>query len=79
MSENVWIALVGLLILIIQGLVCYYVSSINNKIETVCEDNKSDHGDMWKRIYGHYHEVECDNSDCGKVRTGNVIIPHGEA
>lgn len=79
MSENLWIGLVGFLILIIQGLVAYYVSSINDKIKTICAENKEDHKDIWSRVYGHYHEIECESAECGKVHTGNVIIPSGGA
>jgi hypothetical protein len=76
MTEQIWIGIVGFLLLIIQGLVAYYMSSINDKIKSVCQDNKEAHQDMWKRIYGHYHEVDCKNDECGRVKTGNVIVPH---
>lgn len=76
MTENLWVGLVGMLILVIQGLVAYYVSSINEKIKSVCQDNKAAHDDLWKRIYGHYHEIHCQREECSRAKTGNVIVPH---
>ncbi len=38
---------------------------------------KGDIRDIWKRLYGHYHLVDCDNPDCKKLKTGDVIVPHG--
>jgi hypothetical protein len=37
---------------------------------------KMDIKDLWKRIYSHYHEIDCENPDCKKLKTGNVIVPH---
>ena len=39
------------------------------------KDLKRSLNDAWKRIYDHYHEVECENKDCKKLKTGNVIVP----
>ena len=38
---------------------------------------KGDIKDLWDRVYNHYHEIECPNSDCTAVKTGNVVVPHG--
>jgi len=76
MTEGIWIGLAGVLILIIQGLVAYYVSSINDKIKSICTDNKEAQRELWDRIYGHYHEIHCTNDACARAKTGNVIVPH---
>jgi len=36
---------------------------------------KSDLKDVWNRLHNHYHEVEYGGEDCGKLHTGNVVIP----
>jgi hypothetical protein len=64
MTENMTIALVGLGVGILQGLILLVLAGI-----------KSDIKDLWKRIYDHYHEVTCDNSECTALKTGNVIVP----
>jgi len=37
---------------------------------------KLDQSDIWKRVYNHYHEIDCANPECKKLKTGNVVIPH---
>jgi len=39
---------------------------------------KKDQADIWKRINSHYHEVACGAAECKGLKTGNVIIPHGD-
>jgi hypothetical protein len=65
MTENMGLALVGIAFTLIQGLCFFILVGI-----------KADITEIWKRIYNHYHEIECTNNDCKKVKTGNVIIPH---
>jgi hypothetical protein len=64
MSENMAIALVGIGVGILQGLILLVLSGI-----------KSDIKDLWTRVYDHYHEVHCDNAECNSLKTGNVIVP----
>jgi len=40
---------------------------------------KTDQKDIWKRLYNHYHEIDCKNDDCARAKTGNVIVPHDGA
>lgn len=81
MSENSLVAIICGLIAVINIIGMSYLGlvykSLLGKIETICEDNTKAHQDMWKRIYGHQHEVECENSDCGKVKATDIVIPHG--
>jgi hypothetical protein len=62
--ENWNVTVVGILIGFLQAMVLLVLNGIRNDIK-----------DIWKRIYHHYHEVKCPNSDCNAVRTGNVIVP----
>lgn len=50
------------------------VDELKALITGYCAENKRAHDDIWDRVNGHHHEVECNSEDCGKVRTGNVII-----
>ena len=63
MSDHWAIALVGFGIGLLQALILFVLASI-----------KSDIKDIWARMYDHYHEVQCENKECG-LRTGNVVVP----
>jgi hypothetical protein len=65
MSENLLIGIIGAALTIINGLSFFILVGI-----------KSDTADLWKRLYNHYHEIECENKACAKVKTGNVVVPH---
>ena len=62
--ETTIIAIIGIIVGFLQGIVIYILSGI-----------KKDQEDMWRRMNSHYHEVSCGNSDCHPLKTGNVIIP----
>lgn len=58
------VAVAGSFIAILQALIVLILNGI-----------KSDIKEIWTRIYDHYHEVQCGNAECKKLRTGNVIVP----
>ena len=72
MSENMWIAIIGIALTIIQGLSFFILTGIKSDQAEM----KADQKDIWKRMYNHYHEIDCENPDCKKLKTGNVIVPH---
>ena len=75
MGESSVIGLVGIGVGFLQGIVIYVLSGIKRDISSSREESKADVTDLWSRIYGHYHEIHCDNRDCTALKTGNVIIP----
>lgn len=62
---NVVISTIGIVIAILQTIIILFLMGI-----------KSDIRELWKRLYGHYHEIDCENPDCQRIKTGNVIVPH---
>jgi 16S rRNA C1402 (ribose-2'-O) methylase RsmI len=80
MSESSWVAIICALVAIINILGMAYVTSTNKsilgKVDAICAENTKAHEDMWKRIYGHHHEVTCDSPACQKAKASDVIIPH---
>lgn len=52
-----------------------FLSILQALIIVILNGIKSDINDLWERIYDHYHEVQCENSQCHSLRTGNVIVP----
>jgi hypothetical protein len=40
---------------------------------------KIDQSQQWKRLYSHFHTIDCNNSECSVRRTGDVIVPHESA
>ena len=48
-------------------------SDMNNKVDQKYYDKH--HEDVWKRIYAHYHEIDCRNPECTSRRTGFVVVP----
>jgi hypothetical protein len=34
---------------------------------------------IWKRMYSHYHIIDCTNKACDARKTGDVIVPHESA
>jgi len=68
MTENIIITAIGGVVALLQALMIFILAGIRN-------DNK----ELWKRIYGHYHEIQCSNDECRTVKTGNVIVPHDQA
>lgn len=80
MSESSWVAIICGLMALINLIGMAYIALIHksllNKIETLCVDNTAAHQDLWRRIYGHQHEIECESSECGKAKATDIIIPH---
>lgn len=64
--ETAVIAVSSIGIGFLQGIVIFILSGM-----------KKDQADMWERMNSHYHEASCENENCKKLRTGNVIIPRG--
>jgi hypothetical protein len=83
MSENSLVAIICALIALLNLIGMSYLGliyrSLLSKIDTICEDNSKAHNDMWKRIYGHQHEIDCQSAECGKAKATDIIIPHGVA
>ena len=65
MDEKTLIAIVGITVGLLQGLILFILTGMRFEIR-----------DIWKRMYSHYHEVECANNGCVVRKTGNVIVPH---
>lgn len=61
-------------VLAIRTCVSEMKKELAKKVSYESCEKRSD--DKWRRIYGHYHEVECGNPDCAAQHTGNVIVPH---
>ena len=72
------ISVIGAALAIINGLVLFILSGIKSNQKDMKESNEANQKDMWERIYNHYHEIECGNADCKKLRTGNVVVPQGK-
>jgi len=66
MMDTSVIAIIGIVVVFLQGVTGYILSGI-----------KKDQADIWKRMNSHYHEVSCENTECRSLKTGNVIIPQG--
>ena len=64
--ETTVIAVIGLVLGFLQAIMIYILTGIKAEI-----------ADVWRRMNNHYHEVSCDNDDCKRLVTGNVIIPGG--
>lgn len=63
MSIQVTIALVGIGVGVLQGLIILLLSDIRNELR-----------DLWERANHHSHEVCCDNDKCRSLKTGKVIV-----
>ena len=64
---SIVLTVVGIFTAILQTLIVLVLNGIKNDIK-----------DIWKRVYGHYHEIQCNNDACHNLKTGNVIVPGGE-
>ena len=62
--ETTIITIIGITLGFLQGIMIFILAGI-----------KQDQASMWKRMNSHYHEISCENIDCHKLKTGNVIIP----
>lgn len=62
---NAAVAIIGIVIAILQTIIILFLMGIKGDIK-----------ELWKRLYGHYHEIDCENPECKKLKTGNVIVPH---
>ena len=71
--NDVTVAIVGGCIGVLQAIIIFILDGLKKDITELKEN---DIKDLWKRVYGHYHEIECKNQDCTPIRTGNVIVPH---
>jgi hypothetical protein len=63
--DGIAVAIIGGILALINALILLTLNSIKQEIK-----------DVWKRVYNHYHEIDCENPDCKKLKTGNVIVPH---
>jgi calcineurin-like phosphoesterase len=83
MSESSWIAIICSLVAVINILGMAFMTLMNksllNKMDTICTENTKAHQDMWKRIYGHQHEVTCESPACKKAKAADILIPHEAA
>lgn len=70
------IVIVGIGVGFLQALVIVILTGIKTEVKSVREELASKERDIWKRVYAHYHEIDCSNDDCDARRTGNVIVPH---
>jgi len=64
MTENTAIAIGSGVVGFLQAIIVLVLMGIRSDIK-----------DIWDRLYNHYHEVECGGTDCGRLHTGNVVIP----
>jgi len=64
--ETTIIALIGIGVGFLQAIIIYILTGMKSEISEV-----------WHRMNNHYHEIECGNDACKKLRTGNVVIPRG--
>lgn len=62
----------GIITIIIGGI----LALVNALILLTLNGMRTEMKDIWKRVYNHYHEIDCENPDCKKLKTGNVIVPH---
>ena len=65
-TVGIVLTITGICIGFMQGIILFILSGI-----------KKDQADIWSRMNNHYHEISCSNDDCKKLKTGNVVIPHG--
>ena len=66
--ENVAVTVIGVLLAFLQSVIIMLLSNLRN-----------DMLGLRKRMYSHYHEIECNGSSCDARRTGDVIVPHETA
>ena len=60
MDTNVLMIVVGFM----QAIIIFILAGIKKEV-----------ADIWHRMNSHYHEVECNNDECKRLKTGNVVIP----
>ena len=63
--------ILGAAITVINGLVLVILSDIKSRQKEILKAQD----DIWNRLYGHYHEIDCGNKECQKLHTGNVVVP----
>ncbi|MDD5353500.1 MAG: hypothetical protein PHS93_10090 [Candidatus Omnitrophica bacterium] len=63
--EGIVSIIIGGVLTLVNALILLTLNGIKNEIK-----------DLWKRVYSHYHEIDCTNPDCKKIKTGNVVVPH---
>ena len=63
---NLLTAILGGLIVMMNGWMAFILSGI-----------KKDLSDMWERMYGHEHVIDCVNRECNAKITQGVVV-HGE-
>ena len=68
MNETAVVEVVGIFMTVVNGLGLFILIGI-----------RSDLKDLWKRMYSHYHMIDCNNKGCDARKTGDVIVPHESA
>ena len=68
MSENAALEVIGICITLINGMGLFILIGIRTDVQ-----------DLWKRMYSHYHIIDCTNKACDARKTGDVIVPHESA
>ncbi len=66
-TDHIVIAVVGLGVGILQGVVILMIKQLIKQIDKVCEDNDKDHSELWQRVNHHSH------TDKGKVVVEEVL------
>jgi flagellar biosynthesis protein FlhB len=72
MTLETVVAIVGVIVGCLQTWIVFVLQGIKQDLKDLKDH---DIKDIWKRMYSHYHEIECNNPDCRPLRTGDVIIP----
>lgn len=62
----------------LKNTITTQTTELSRRLIEYCEKNTSQHREIWGRVNSHRHVVECDSKECGKVKTGEVIISHDE-
>jgi hypothetical protein len=68
MEASLVVAIVGMVVGVLQGLIVFILIGVKSSQET-----------MWKRVNSHYHEQSCSNGSCKNLKSGNVILPQGSS
>lgn len=64
-ASGVLLAIVGALLAMLNGVGLFIMVGMRQDLK-----------DIWDRMYGHEHLIECSNKTCTATKTSAVMVPH---
>ena len=74
MSEQGWVTVVGIIVVVFQALVAIQVKALKDMMQEKFRESKDDRESLWERLYSHTHRIKCSNPGCDE-ETSSISFP----